>query len=174
MGMGWIMYLRHKGDPGFSSRNQDYKGPESATIDYVLSNGQRDLYPASWALPISVVNRALAHFRKENRPPRFVFWHNDSGDGATIEFAPAARPFVRQVSDMAALTRGRNFQLWQYHVSHGSLLIRSPAAPGVEKSVDIICSEATQAEVERLGKILLLRHVLGRSKTRTNGSCSLQ
>jgi hypothetical protein len=88
--IGWIMYLRYKGDPGFSSRNQDYKGAESATIDYVLSNGERDQYPASWALPISIVNRALAHFRKEGKPPHFVFWHNDSADGFRIEFIPLA------------------------------------------------------------------------------------
>jgi hypothetical protein len=40
---------------------------------------------------------------------------------------------------MSALTSGRQFQLWEYHVSHGSLLIRSPAGPGVATSVDIIC-----------------------------------
>jgi hypothetical protein len=87
--MGWLMYLRSKGDPGFSSRNPDYRGAESATIDYVLSNGQRDQYPALLALPIEVVNRALAHFRQRGTPPQFVFWHNDSGDGAEIEFVPS-------------------------------------------------------------------------------------
>jgi hypothetical protein len=72
---------------------------------------------------------------------------------------------------MSAFTRGRQFQLWEYRVSHGSLLIRSPAGPGRETSVDIICtgleylaaprhlgeitvSEATQIELDRLQKIL--------------------
>ena len=72
---------------------------------------------------------------------------------------------------MRTLTKGRNFQLWEYHVSHGSLLIRSPAGPGVETSVDIICvgveylavarhlgeitlSQATEAEVNHLEKVL--------------------
>ena len=45
---GWLMYLRGNGDPGFSSRNPNYDGPPDAQIDYELSNGQRDLYPASW------------------------------------------------------------------------------------------------------------------------------
>ena len=40
---------------------------------------------------------------------------------------------------MSALMEGRRFQLWEYHVSHGSILIRSPAAPEVKTSVDIIC-----------------------------------
>jgi hypothetical protein len=39
---------------------------------------------------------------------------------------------------MPELTKGRQFQLWEYNVSHGSLLIRSPAVPGVAKSIDII------------------------------------
>ncbi|MFA5952930.1 MAG: Imm1 family immunity protein [Hyphomicrobium sp.] len=86
--MGWLMYLRSKGDPGFSSRNPDYQGAESANIDYALSNGQRDEYPASWALPIEVIDRALEHFRKEGRPPNFVFWHNDSGDGSKVDYVP--------------------------------------------------------------------------------------
>jgi hypothetical protein len=72
---------------------------------------------------------------------------------------------------MSELTKGREFQLWEYHVSHGSLLIRSPAGPGFETSIDIIClgveylaaprhlgeiivSEATGAEIERLEEIL--------------------
>jgi hypothetical protein len=40
---------------------------------------------------------------------------------------------------MSELTKGRDFQLWEYHVSHGSLLIRSPAGPEFETSIDIIC-----------------------------------
>jgi len=72
---------------------------------------------------------------------------------------------------MSELTKGREFQLWEYRVSHGSLLIRSPAGPGFETSIDIICvgveylaaprhlgeitvSEATGAEIERLEEIL--------------------
>jgi hypothetical protein len=72
---------------------------------------------------------------------------------------------------MSALTKGRIFQLWEYYVSHGSLLIRSPAGPGTETSVDIVCvgveylaapryldeitvCPATGAEVERLESIL--------------------
>lgn len=69
------------------------------------------------------------------------------------------------------LIKGREFQLWEYHVSHGSLLIRSPAGPGFEVSIDIICigveylaaprhlgeitvSEASADEIEKLEQIL--------------------
>jgi hypothetical protein len=81
--IGWLMYLRCKGDAGFSSRNLDYSGPPHATVEYRLSNGQRDEYPASWALPLSEVERALAFFRANQRLPPFIHWHNDAGDGAT-------------------------------------------------------------------------------------------
>ena len=40
---------------------------------------------------------------------------------------------------MTALLKGRSFQLWEYRVSHGSLLIRSPAGLQHDSSVDIIC-----------------------------------
>lgn len=82
--LGWLMYLRHDGDGGFSSRNPDYTGPADATIEYYLDNGQRDTYPASWALPISVVRRALESFEREHRPPPWISWHNDSGDDEVI------------------------------------------------------------------------------------------
>jgi hypothetical protein len=82
--LGWLMYLRQPGDAGFSSRNPNYSGPENATIEYVLSNGQRDEYPASWALPTLEVHRAMKYFRENNQPPPFIHWHNDSGDGSTI------------------------------------------------------------------------------------------
>ena len=82
---GWLMYLRHgDGDAGFSSRNPDYAGPPDAMIEYQLSNGQHDLYPASWAYPIAQIREGLEYFRQYQRPPSFITWHNDSGDGAVI------------------------------------------------------------------------------------------
>ena len=82
--MGWLMYLRENGDAGFSSRNSEYRGDEKATIEYVLDNGQHDLYPASWALPLAEVQRAVKHFISQSRPAGWVVWHNDSGDGVVI------------------------------------------------------------------------------------------
>lgn len=83
---GWLIYLRQSDDAGFSSRSLDYSGPVDAMIDYRLDNGQEDEYPASWALPIDDIERALAYFETESKPPPFVYWHNDSGDGIILEF----------------------------------------------------------------------------------------
>lgn len=48
----------------------------------------------------------------------------------------------------------RKFQLWEYRVSHGSLLIRSPQGPDEKKNVDIVC-----AGVEYLAAPRFLRGV---------------
>ena len=82
--MGWLMYLRERGDAGFSSRNPNYDGPADATLDYYLSNGQRDEYPLAWALPLEEIRCAIAYFEREQKPPPFITWHNDSGDGTII------------------------------------------------------------------------------------------
>lgn len=85
--LGWLMYIRESGDPGFSSRNPHYDGPAQATIEYRLENGQADEYPASWALPRAEIEKALDHFVVTGRPPPWVTWHNDSGDGEAIGIA---------------------------------------------------------------------------------------
>jgi hypothetical protein len=74
---GWLMYLRYSGDSGFSSRNPNYDGPPDAKIEYILSNGQLDEYPASWAVPVTEVLRALEYFEREYQRPSFIVWHED-------------------------------------------------------------------------------------------------
>jgi len=74
---GWLMYLREEGDSGFSSRNPDYDGPPDAQVEYRLSNGQHDMYPASWALPIAEIRGAIEYFKREHRQPPFIVWHED-------------------------------------------------------------------------------------------------
>ncbi|NRP85260.1 hypothetical protein GFPCMMHI_01145 [Ensifer adhaerens] len=70
--VGWLMYLRYEADAGFSSRSPDY----------VMMNGQQDWYPASWALPLSLLNQALDYFRSTGAMPPFVTWHNEDDDEA--------------------------------------------------------------------------------------------
>ena len=82
--LGWLMYLREHGDAGFSSRNPRYDGPPDAMLDYFLSNGQCDEYPLAYALPIKEIRRALEYFKREQKAPPFITWHNDSGDGMVI------------------------------------------------------------------------------------------
>ena len=79
----WLMYLRYNGDAGFSSRNPGYEGPEKAVVDYYLSNGQRDEYPASWAYSTDEVFAALEWFAANKGSPPSITWFNDSGDGNT-------------------------------------------------------------------------------------------
>jgi hypothetical protein len=82
--VGWLMYLRSADDAGFSSRNPAYLGDDDARIEYVLSNGQVDEYPAAWALPASEIFRALAYFHDHRKAPPFITWHNDSQDGTVL------------------------------------------------------------------------------------------
>jgi hypothetical protein len=79
---GWLMCLRYDGDGGFSSRNPAYDGKPDAMIDYCLSNGQRDVYPAAWTYPTPNVLDALTAFARDRRVPEWISWLNDSGDGA--------------------------------------------------------------------------------------------
>lgn len=46
---GFVMHMREPGDAGSTSRNPFYGGSPATTLEYRLSNGQIDDYPASWA-----------------------------------------------------------------------------------------------------------------------------
>jgi hypothetical protein len=72
------MYLREPEDTGFTSRNPDYTGALHDVIEYRLSNGQVDEYPAHWALPTELVERALEHFRRTGEQPGFIVWNDDA------------------------------------------------------------------------------------------------
>ena len=74
---GWLMYLHEAGDAGFSSRNPSYRGEVGKLLQYRLSNGQVDEYPASWALSKSEIFEALAYFVEHQHRPPFVAWHDD-------------------------------------------------------------------------------------------------
>ena len=82
--LGFLMYLRHKEDSGFSSRNPNYKGPADAMLNYQLNNGQQDELPLSWALPVEQIYKALDYFEKKKRRPPFIVWNNDSNDEEMI------------------------------------------------------------------------------------------
>ena len=41
---------------------------------------------------------------------------------------------------MNATYPDRRFQLWEFRVSHGALLIRSPKGPDTEKNIDLVFS----------------------------------
>jgi hypothetical protein len=74
--IGWLMYLQHDGDAGFSTRNHAETSTED--IEYYLNNGQRDVYPKSWSYPINTLQNALFSFLENGQLPKQVEWHNDS------------------------------------------------------------------------------------------------
>lgn len=71
----WIMFLREEGDAGFSTRNPKYDGPKDTLIEYFLSNGQRDEYPAEWDITAPEAIRALEHFFEAQEMAPWLQWH---------------------------------------------------------------------------------------------------
>jgi hypothetical protein len=74
----WLMYMRYKGDAGFSTRNPQYTGPQKAMIEYDLSNGQRDEYPAAWNVTTTEALRALEHFLEQAAMAPWPHWFDDT------------------------------------------------------------------------------------------------
>jgi len=74
----WLMYLRHKGDAGFSTRNPEYTGPTKAVIEYYLSNGQHDEYPASWNITTVEAIRGLEFFFEKEGMAPWLRWYDDT------------------------------------------------------------------------------------------------
>jgi hypothetical protein len=81
-GRGWLTCLRAEGDAGFSSRNPAYAGPPDAEMEFMLSTGQADRYPAAWTYPRAEVLEAVWVFAATRCCPASLSWFNDSGDGA--------------------------------------------------------------------------------------------
>ena len=74
----WLMYVRHEGDAGLSTRNPLYTGPGKAVIEYFLSNGQRDEYSASWNITTSEALRALEYFFEQEAMAPWLTWQDDT------------------------------------------------------------------------------------------------
>jgi hypothetical protein len=75
----FLMYFGFEGDPAFSSYDPTYTGPPEATCDFQLSNGQIDVYPASWTVPIDDAFRALEYTFLYREPAPWVPWR-EGGD----------------------------------------------------------------------------------------------
>ena len=76
-GSTWLMFLRHDGDSGFSTRNPNYSGPKTALIEYFLANGQRDEYPAEWAISTTEALRGLEHFQQTQEMAPWLQWQEE-------------------------------------------------------------------------------------------------
>lgn len=70
---------------------------------------------------------------------------------------------------MIASFPDRRFQLWEYQVSHGSLLVRSPRGPTVARNIDLVFTgvEYLQAPRHLVGVVLEHGSVEDRAATRT-------
>jgi Immunity protein Imm1 len=72
----WLMFMRYEGDAGFSTRNPLYAGPEKAFIEYHLSNGQYDEYPAAWNITTAEAIRGLEFFFEEAAMAPWLHWYD--------------------------------------------------------------------------------------------------
>jgi hypothetical protein len=74
-----LMYLRHPGDTGFTTRSganiaEDKDEPQR---EFILANGQQDMYPESWTVPFSDGKRALEYFHFTKKKLADLVWHKD-------------------------------------------------------------------------------------------------
>jgi hypothetical protein len=69
----FLIYLRFPGDSGFVSGG---KVAADSVIEYQLSNGQLDEYPASWCISTEQCYKAIAYFFvNQGRRPEWLAWH---------------------------------------------------------------------------------------------------
>jgi hypothetical protein len=88
-GRALLLFMRHSGDPGFSSRNPAFDPQTKSVHRFRLSNGQVDEYPVAWTYSSDDAFRALQEFAASGRVPDDMAWHNDSEDG---QASPNAGP----------------------------------------------------------------------------------
>ncbi len=69
----FLMYLREPGDSGFTSRGSSAERP---LVSFKLSNGQVDVYPMGWCIPLEQCYKAMAYFFvNDGDRPAWVNWH---------------------------------------------------------------------------------------------------
>lgn len=71
---------------------------------------------------------------------------------------------------MIATYPDRRFQLWEYRVSHGSLLIRSPKGPEAESNVDLIFVGVDYLAVPHSLKGVVVDHGAGQDVAAVNAA----
>lgn len=71
---GLLMYLKDSDDTGLTSRNPNFDGDPKAIIEFTLENGQVDEYPASWAIGLDLIERALQDFNNNGFLPEYITW----------------------------------------------------------------------------------------------------
>lgn len=73
-----LLYFRHDGDAGLTSRDPAHSGPPHAMLDFELSNGQVDSYPAYWTMPLNDAVCALEYAFLHRAPAPWVMWNDEA------------------------------------------------------------------------------------------------
>lgn len=73
-----VIFGRHDGDPGLSSRSRDTSPDQAQELEFSLSNGQRDEYPLSWTIPIRDALAAFDYAFVHQEAAPWITWHDDA------------------------------------------------------------------------------------------------
>lgn len=73
-----LIYGRFEGDPGFSSRSSPEENESEELVEFILSNGQRDEYRASWTVSTELALRGIVYLFTHGQPVPWITWHDDS------------------------------------------------------------------------------------------------
>lgn len=76
---GWLACLRCEGDAGVGSKNPAYTGPPDATVEFMLSTGEVDSYPAAATFPRADVLEAVRVFADTRSFPPTIAWSGTLG-----------------------------------------------------------------------------------------------
>ena len=74
----FLMFLRFSGDSGFTSRAGDAFADRADDLEFALSNGQHDSYPASWTISLEEAMGVFEHYFQTGQQSPSIHWHDDS------------------------------------------------------------------------------------------------
>lgn len=72
-----LTFLSNDEDPGQTSRDGGTSASPADLVEFTLSNGQIDQYPASWTVDYAVARRVVEYFWFRREPAPFIAWHHD-------------------------------------------------------------------------------------------------
>lgn len=72
-----LFYSQNIDEHSFSSRNPFIAPDTDEEVEFLLSNGQMDAYPASWVVPATIGIDAICHFFDQRKLSENVSWHQE-------------------------------------------------------------------------------------------------
>ncbi len=72
----WLMYLKNIDEECFTTRSDDIVD-QNEYLDFRLSNGQADEYPAYWTVKLAHATNGIAHFFDQGGRTTSLTWHDD-------------------------------------------------------------------------------------------------